>query len=84
MSVVRHMVRIEMRPYESDALVTSAFALLFSGVACTDTIALPKPVTIVVSSVADQQGFTGDFALRDPEVLVLDNNGQRMFAARTS
>src|SRR5258708_30972709 len=57
-------------------MIASAFALLFGGVACTETTALPKAATIVVNSVADQQGFAGDFAPENPEVLVLDANGQ--------
>lgn len=54
----------------------SAFVLLFGGVACTETTALPKAATIEVNSVADQTGFTGAFVAENPEILVRDAGGQ--------
>jgi hypothetical protein len=76
-SVVRHMVIIEMRRHMSRIQLTaSVFALLFGGIACTETTALPKAATIDVNSVADQTGFLGAFVAENPEVLVRDAGGQ--------
>lgn len=44
--------------------------------ACNDSVAPPRAATITINSVADQDGFVGDFAPENPEILVLDSNGQ--------
>lgn len=45
-------------------------------IACSDSVAPPKASTIEINSASDQQGFAGDFAAENPEVLALDANGQ--------
>ncbi|MFN2603340.1 MAG: Ig-like domain-containing protein [Gemmatimonadaceae bacterium] len=45
-------------------------------IACSDSVAPPSAATIVINSVADQEGFAGEFVFENPEILVLDASGQ--------
>jgi hypothetical protein len=56
----------------------SAFAIIVASltIACSDSVASPRAATLVANSVADQKGFAGEFVSENPEVLVLDTNGQ--------
>jgi hypothetical protein len=70
-----------MRCGSSTSLAVRLGALIFLSTGCADETHPSGPTslpatTIEVNSVADQQGFTGDFVSENPEVLVRDGNGQ--------
>lgn len=54
----------------------SAIMIMSTMLACSDSVAPPRAASITINSVADQEGFVGDFAPENPEILVLDSNGQ--------